>query len=88
MLLDVLLALFLTHVGRIANVRKQPASLRSDPGPHHRNRWPTSPECAASREARVKLAAERKAMQEFAPLPERRPSKRDRRRIIQFRSER
>ena len=45
-------------------------------------------ETEASREARQKLAAERKAMQEFAPLPERRPSKRDRRRIIQFRSER
>jgi ribosome-associated heat shock protein Hsp15 len=39
-----------------------------------------------SREARLKLAAERKAMQEFMPLPEHRPSKRDRRRIIQFRS--
>ena len=38
--------------------------------------------------ARLKLAAERKAMQEFAPLPEHRPSKRDRRRIIQFRGER
>jgi ribosome-associated heat shock protein Hsp15 len=38
-----------------------------------------------SREARAKAAAERKAMQQFAPLPERRPSKRDRRRIIQFR---
>jgi ribosome-associated heat shock protein Hsp15 len=42
-------------------------------------------ETEASQEARLKLAAERKAMQEFAPLPERRPSKRDRRRIIQFR---
>ena len=42
-------------------------------------------ETAASREARLKLAEERKAMQQFAPLPERRPSKRDRRRIIQFR---
>jgi ribosome-associated heat shock protein Hsp15 len=42
-------------------------------------------ESETSREARQKLAAERKAMQEFAPLPERRPSKRDRRRIIQFR---
>ena len=41
-----------------------------------------------SKAARVKLAAERKAMQEFAPLPEHRPSKRDRRRIIQFRGER
>ena len=39
----------------------------------------------ASKEARVKASAERKAMQEFAPLPEHRPSKRDRRRIIQFR---
>ena len=45
-------------------------------------------ETEASIAARIKLAAERKAMQEFAPLPERRPSKRDRRRIIQFRGER
>ena len=42
-------------------------------------------ETEASREARRKLAEERKAMQQFAPLPERRPSKRDRRRIILFR---
>ena len=38
-----------------------------------------------SKEARARVALDRKAMQEFAPLPERRPSKRDRRRIIQFR---
>jgi ribosome-associated heat shock protein Hsp15 len=44
-------------------------------------------ETEASKEARLKLAAERKAMQEFAPVPERRPTKRDRRRIIQFRGE-
>jgi ribosome-associated heat shock protein Hsp15 len=42
-------------------------------------------ETDASREARLKLAEERKAMQQYAPLPEHRPSKRDRRRIIQFR---
>ena len=42
-------------------------------------------ESDASREARMKAAEERKAMQIYAPLPERRPSKRDRRRIIQFR---
>ncbi len=42
-------------------------------------------ESDASREARLHLAAERKAMQQYAPLPQRRPSKRDRRRIIQFR---
>ncbi len=43
-------------------------------------------ESDASREARLKLAEERKAMREFALLPDRRPSKRDRRRIIRFRS--
>jgi ribosome-associated heat shock protein Hsp15 len=42
-------------------------------------------ETEASREARLRAAEERKAMNRFAPLPERRPSKRDRRRIIQFR---
>jgi ribosome-associated heat shock protein Hsp15 len=42
-------------------------------------------ETEASKEARMKLAEERKAMQQYAPVPERRPSKRDRRRIIQFR---
>jgi ribosome-associated heat shock protein Hsp15 len=35
--------------------------------------------------ARAKATAEHKAMQQFAPLPEHRPTKRDRRRIIQFR---
>lgn len=42
-------------------------------------------ETEASKEMRQKAAEERKAMQQFAPLPERRPGKRDRRRIIQFR---
>jgi ribosome-associated heat shock protein Hsp15 len=42
-------------------------------------------ESDASREERLKLAEERKAMQQAFPLPERRPTKRDRRRIIQFR---
>ena len=43
-------------------------------------------ETDASKELRRKLAEERKAMQQYAPIPEHRPSKRDRRRIIQFRS--
>jgi len=43
-------------------------------------------ETEASRELRQKLAEERKAMQPFKAAPEGRPSKRDRRRIIQFRS--
>lgn len=42
-------------------------------------------ETEASKAERQRVAEERKAMQQFAPLPERRPSKRDRRRIIQFR---
>jgi ribosome-associated heat shock protein Hsp15 len=42
-------------------------------------------ETEESRELRQKLAAERKAMREFETLPEGRPSKRDRRHIIQFR---
>ncbi len=43
-------------------------------------------ETDASQQARARAAEERRAMQQFAPLPEGRPSKRDRRRIIQFRS--
>jgi len=42
-------------------------------------------ETDASRELRLKVAAERKAMKQFEELPAGRPSKRDRRRIIQFR---
>jgi ribosome-associated heat shock protein Hsp15 len=43
-------------------------------------------ETEESKQRRQQEAAERKAMQQYAPLPEHRPSKRDRRRIIQFRS--
>jgi len=42
-------------------------------------------ETETSREARAKAAAQRKGMREFEVLPIGRPSKRDRRRIIQFR---
>ena len=42
-------------------------------------------ETEASRELRLKLAEERKAMKQFEESPTSRPSKRDRRRIIQFR---
>jgi ribosome-associated heat shock protein Hsp15 len=38
-----------------------------------------------SRELRLKMAAERKAMKQFETLPAGRPSKRDRRKIIQLR---
>jgi ribosome-associated heat shock protein Hsp15 len=42
-------------------------------------------ESEESKAARLKAAEERKAMQQYAPLPEHRPTKRDRRKIIQFR---
>jgi ribosome-associated heat shock protein Hsp15 len=42
-------------------------------------------ETEASRELRLKVAAERKAMRQFEELPAGRPSKRDRQKIIQFR---
>jgi ribosome-associated heat shock protein Hsp15 len=42
-------------------------------------------ETEESKEARLKAAAERKAAMQFEPMPTSRPSKRDRRRIIQFR---
>jgi ribosome-associated heat shock protein Hsp15 len=42
-------------------------------------------ETEESKELRLKVAAERKAMKQFEELPAGRPSKRDRRRIIQFR---
>jgi ribosome-associated heat shock protein Hsp15 len=42
-------------------------------------------ETEASRELRLKVAAERKAMKQFEELPAGRPSKRNRRKIIQFR---
>ncbi len=42
-------------------------------------------ETEASRELRMKVAAEKRAAREFEILPQGRPSTRDRRRIIQFR---
>jgi ribosome-associated heat shock protein Hsp15 len=42
-------------------------------------------ETETSRELRLKVAAERKAMRQFEELPAGRPSKRDRQKIIQFR---
>ena len=42
-------------------------------------------ETEASKERRLKVAAERKAMMQFEVLPAGRPSKRNRRKIIQFR---
>ena len=43
-------------------------------------------ETEESKAARQREAAERKALQQMMPMPEHRPTKRDRRRIIRFRS--
>lgn len=43
-------------------------------------------ETEESMAARIRAAEERKTLQQMMPIPERRPSKRDRRRIIRFRS--
>jgi ribosome-associated heat shock protein Hsp15 len=43
-------------------------------------------ETDAGRELRLKMAEQRKALRLFSPAPEGRPTKRDRRRIIQFRN--
>jgi ribosome-associated heat shock protein Hsp15 len=43
-------------------------------------------ETESSREARIKAAEERKALKNFSPAPAGRPTKRDRRKIIQFRN--
>ena len=43
-------------------------------------------ETEASRELRQKVKQQRKTMMHYSPAPSGRPSKRDRRRIIQFRS--
>ena len=45
-------------------------------------------ETESSRELRIKTAQERKAGMMFSPAPQGRPSKRDRRKIHQFRGER
>ena len=44
-------------------------------------------ETEASRESRLRVAAERKAARQWEQLPTGRPSKRDRRRIIRFRQD-
>lgn len=43
-------------------------------------------ETEESMAARIRAAEERKTLQQMMPMPERRPTKRDRRRIIRFRS--
>ena len=80
------------HVGDMLDVRNEGGEFKVEVLELSQMRGPAAVaqtlyrETEASKVARIKAAEERKAMQEFAPLPEHRPSKRDRRRIIQFRS--
>jgi len=79
------------HVGDMLHIRNEAGDFEVEVLALSEMRGPASVaqtlyrETDASKEARQKAAEERKAMQQFAPIPERRPGKRDRRRIIQFR---
>jgi ribosome-associated heat shock protein Hsp15 len=79
------------HVGDILHIKNEGGEFEVEVLGLSEMRGPASVaqalyrETEASKELRQKAAEERKATQQFAPLPERRPSKRDRRRIIQFR---
>lgn len=79
------------HVGDMLHVKNEGGDFHIEVLQVSEMRGPASVaqmlyrETEASKEQRAREAAERKAMQQYAPLPERRPSKRDRRRIIQFR---
>lgn len=80
------------HAGDLLRIRTEAAEFEVEVLAPSQMRGPAATartlyrETEAGLAARLKAAAERKAMQEFAPDPPRRPSKRDRRRIIQFRS--
>ena len=79
------------HVGDMLHIKNEGGEFEVEVLALSQQRGPASVaqtlyrETEESKERRQREAAERKAMQEFAPLPERRPTKRDRRRIIQFR---
>jgi ribosome-associated heat shock protein Hsp15 len=80
------------HVGDLLGIRTEAAEFQIEVLAVSALRGPASVaqtlyrETDASRELRLKVAAERRAMRDFNPAPEGRPTKRDRRRIIQFRS--
>ena len=81
------------HVGDLLEIRTEAADFQVEVLALSAVRGPAAVaqtlyrETDASRERRLKLAAERKVMRDFNPAPEGRPTKRDRRKIIQFRGE-
>ena len=79
------------HVGDLLRVRNETGEFQLEVLALSEMRGPAAMaqtlyrETEASKEARKTAEEERKATRLYAPQPERRPSKRDRRRIIQFR---
>jgi ribosome-associated heat shock protein Hsp15 len=79
------------HVGDLLHIRKEQDEYQVEVLLLSSIRGPAAVaqslyrETDASRESRLKLVEERKANRSFSPAPEGRPTKRDRRRIIQFR---
>lgn len=82
------------HVGDMLNVKTEGGDFEVEVLLLSEVRGPTSVaqtlyrETESGRELRVKAAQERKAAMIFSPAPQGRPSKRDRRKIHQFRGER
>jgi len=82
------------HVGDLLEIRTEGADFEVEVLALSAVRGPASVaqtlyrETDASRELRLKLREERKALRNFSPAPAGRPSKRDRRKIFQFRGER
>lgn len=81
------------HVGDLLHIRTEATEYEVEVLMLSAIRGPASvaqtlySETEASRELRVKLSEERKALRNFAPAPPGRPTKRDRRKIIQFRNQ-
>ncbi len=79
------------HVGEMVHIKNEGGEFDVEVLALSEMRGPASVaqtlyrETEGSKEARLKAAEERKAMQQFMPMPEKRPNKRDRRHIIQFR---
>lgn len=82
------------HIGELLQIRTEGGDFEIEVLELSEIRGPASVartlyrETDASRELRLRMIEERKANMSFSPAPEGRPSKRDRRKIIQFRNSR
>ena len=81
------------HIGDLLEVRTEGADFQVEVLVLSAVRGPSAiaqtlyRETDTSRELRMKIKEERKALRDFSPAPAGRPSKRDRRKIFQFRRE-